>query len=414
MKLKNIFYHHTLLPIGGIETFMWNMAKMFAGKYDITVVYRNADPKQIERLSKYVRCIKFAGQEFECEKLFLTYDTSIIEKCKADYYAQVIHADYKLLGARPNTHPKIDEYIAVSETVAASWKELTGITCKVIYNPIALDEPRKVLRLISATRMTKEKGKERMEALADMFTAEEIPFQWICFTSSAEGFKNPNIIKAPPRLDLIDYIADADYLVQLSSTEGYCYSVNEALNLNVPVIVTDLPTFREGGLSDGVNGYLLPLDMKDVDVSKIYNHIPKYKHTPKIVEWEKQLAKGKSDYVMKKETLILVEATDAYKQYNVKDKELMRIPEKGERFYVDGTRIDTLTGANRFNAVFVIPVEEPAKEADTPAQDAEATAAEAPAPKKKAPAKKTGTPSKKKAPASKKEAPPKKTTRGTK
>jgi hypothetical protein len=41
-----------------------------------------------------------------------------------------------------------------------------------------------------------------------------------------------------PELNIRNYIADADYTVQLSDTEAYCYTMIESLLLKTPVIVT--------------------------------------------------------------------------------------------------------------------------------------------------------------------------------
>lgn len=43
--------------------------------------------------------------------------------------------------------------------------------------------------------------------------------------------------------------------------------------MQTPVIVTDIPAFHDL-IINGKNGYLLPLDMSDIDVDEIYNHIP--------------------------------------------------------------------------------------------------------------------------------------------
>ena len=367
IKLKNVFYHHTLLPIGGIETFMYEMAKSYSKSYDITVMYKKADERQLERLSRYVRCVKYTGQNFKCERLFTTYDISVIDTCEADYIAQVIHANYKAIKLKPNTHPRINEYIAVSETVADAYKELSGIECKVIYNPLMPDKPKRVLHLISATRLTKEKGRARMEILADKFTEAGIPFTWLVFTNSTEGFNNPNMIMLPPRLDLTDYIADADYLVQLSDTEGYCYSVNEALNLGTSVIVTDLETFKEEGVTKD-NGFLLPLDMENIDVKAIYNARMKFEYSPREDSWSEMLAKGKSDYTKKLKETHLVEATGEYERLQVIDSALNTIPREGVRFSVNGIRLDTLLGNNRYGVAFVreIPPATTQKKTPTP------------------------------------------------
>ena len=350
MKLKNVIFQHDFNIIGGTEQFVYYLVKKYAKKYDITVLYKTGHPGQIKRIREYCDCIQYTGQKIECEKLFTGWDVSVCDRIQADEYYAMVHADYKREGVRPNTHPKIKEYIAVSQTAADSWEELTGIKCKVIYNPLCLDEPKKILHLISATRLTKEKGKQRMDILADKMTEAGIPFVWLVFTNSKEDFKNPNVIKMPPRLDITDYIADADYLVQLSDSEAYCYSVNEALTLGVPVIVTDLPTFREEGVEEGKTGYLLPLDM-DCDVEKITT-IPKFEYKPKQDIWNKMFAKGKPQKREIKEEY-LVEALDTYERLNIVDSDLKRIPKQGEQFRVSLMRLFVLLGDNPYNIPFV-------------------------------------------------------------
>lgn len=54
---------------------------------------------------------------------------------------------------------------------------------------------------------------------------------------------------------------------------------------------------------------------------------------------------------------MLVKATNKYKELNVQDKELQRIPEEGEVFEVSDERFKTLTKDNEFKEVFVEEVE---------------------------------------------------------
>ena len=192
-----------------------------------------------------------------------------------------------------------------------------------------------------------------METLAQLFADAGIPFQWFVYTNDTGVFKNPNMITLHPRLDLEPYIASADYLVQLSDSEGYCYAVNEALTLGTPVIVTDLPTFREQGVADGETGYLLPLDMENVNVKQIYNKIPKFKYAPREDTWADELAPGASEYSKALKARYLVEATDAYQRLHTRDAELGRILEPGERFTVDGIRLRVLLGDNRHGCAMV-------------------------------------------------------------
>ena len=55
---------------------------------------------------------------------------------------------------------------------------------------------------------------------------------------------------------------------------------------------------------------------------------------------------------------MLVKATNKYKELNLQDKELQRIPEEGEEFEVSNERFKVLTKDNGFKEVFVEKVEE--------------------------------------------------------
>lgn len=55
---------------------------------------------------------------------------------------------------------------------------------------------------------------------------------------------------------------------------------------------------------------------------------------------------------------MLVKATNKYKELNLKDNKLGRIPEAGEQFEVTEERYKVLTQTNKYNVVFVERVEE--------------------------------------------------------
>ena len=89
--------------------------------------------------------------------------------------------------------------------------------------------------------------------------------------------KNDNVVYMKPRLDVGKWIAKADYVVQLSDTEGDSYTIKEGLYRNIPVIVTPLPYLEEIGVKDGVNAYIMNFDGSNVQhiVDNITN-IPKF------------------------------------------------------------------------------------------------------------------------------------------
>ena len=293
--MKNVFWFSNINSIGGVETFFYYLARKYGKDHDITVYYSSADPDQLARLRKYARTRKYLGGRIKCDKAFFNYDMSIIDSVDAEEYISIIHYDALALGMRPNINPKITKYVGVSQLVCDNFTKVTGLPCELCYNPLVLDKPKKYLRLVSATRLTAEKGKERMRILADTLDNANIPFEWIVYTNDTHRIDNDSIFYRDPRLGMESAIADADYLVQLSDGEGYCFSVVEALSLGTPVIVTDCPVYKELGIENGKNGFILPFDMTKIPVKAIAKGLPKSKFTAPKDGWDGLLAKGKRE-----------------------------------------------------------------------------------------------------------------------
>lgn len=312
VDFKNIIYFSNINKIGGVESFLYYLAKKYQDN-DITVFYNTGDINQIQRLKQFVRVKKFNGQKIKCEKAFLNYNLDIIDSIEAKEYIYIIHTDYKEQKMFFRPHPKITKYLGVTQIACDSFKEYTGLDCELCYNPIILDKPRKVLNLISATRLTQEKGKDRMIKLANLLDQNNIPYIWTIFTDDTNAIRNPNMIYMKPRLDITNFIANADFLVQLSNSgEGYGYTPVEALSVSTPVIVTKCPAFLEIGVKDGENGFVVDFDMNNIDIQKIYKSSLKFKYEPKKDAWNKYLAKGESSYKKDFTTTVKVQARKDY------------------------------------------------------------------------------------------------------
>lgn len=335
--MKNIFYFYNINAIGGIESWFYYLAKKYKDN-DITIYYQIGDEAQIRRLKQYVRVRRYTGQKLQCEKAFFCFNTDIIDNVEANEYIQVMHGDYKTAKMKINTHPKITKYLGVSETVCNSFKELMQKDIELCYNPIEIDKPRKVLNLISATRLTSEKGKSRIIKLAKILDESGIPYIWTIFTNDTNAIDNPNIRYMKPRLNIIDYIANSDYLVQLSDNEGYCYSIVESLCVGTPVIATNCPVFTELGLVNGVNGFILDFDLKEVPIKEIYKGLPKFTYKPKEDSWNNYLAKGKSTYQKDLKTMVKVQCIAKYT-----DIQLGVTKEIGDLYKINKIRAEELT-----------------------------------------------------------------------
>ena len=358
IESKNIFFVSNFNVIGGVETFIFELARKYRN-YDITVIYKTGDINQINRLKKYVRVIKFNNQKFKCEKAFFNYETSIIDSIEAKEYIQIIHAMFKTqVNLTPRIHPKITKYLCVSEKAGQEWEELTGFKPILCRNPLTIAEEEKqpILYLISATRLTIEKGKNRMIKLAQKLDEAGVKYLWLIFTNDTKAIDNPNIIYMPPRLDIRPFIAgikDKGYGVQLSDCEGDCYFTRECEGLGVPLIVTPIPSFKEQGLINGKNCYYVPFDMKDIPIEDIINKIPKYESYVRGDIWNEILEPGESTYQEELNTLYKVEALETYQEHNTKDVELGFVPEPGYRWMVNKERFEILTGDNPLKKIYV-------------------------------------------------------------
>jgi hypothetical protein len=254
--------------------------------------------------------------------------------------------DYKLQKVEPKINPKITRYIAVSKEAAKHFKELTGKDVEVIYNPVEIDEPERIIKLISATRLTKEKGKERMERMGDILNRMGIRYIWLIFTDDIGGIDNPNIIYMKPKLDITSYIKEADFLVQLSTSESYCYSVVESLVLGTPVITTDLAVYKEIGLNDN-NSIRLDLEFEEIDKNKLlkkYN----FKYKPIVDGWEKLLGINKTTYKQNLATEVKLKYTYFLEMYLVEEDRQIK---QGDIIETNEERADELLKTGYFEKV---------------------------------------------------------------
>lgn len=379
MQYSNIFYFYRLAPIGGTEQFLYEIAKKY-NEYDITVVYDVGDLNQVKRLKKYVRCIKHKqGEVIKCNKAFFNFNLDIINDVEANEYYFVSHANYEELNRvhggyiPPIDNPKLTHYIGVSQFASdklAEYGKKIGKPIKVIkcYDPLTLEPKEKVLHIVSAGRLDDAvKGGARcvrlIEALDRYCEKTGRHYLWTIFTNPTTNVnvKSKNIAFMPPRVDVRPYIADADYLVQLSNDmETYGYSINEAWGYGVPVVRTPLSVCEELPITEDMS-LVCEWDMSNVDeiVKEMFERKTKpFTYTPPNDTWLEIIDNSKSTYKEELKMEYKVEALSTYEEYNVTDNQLGYIPKAGETFKVSKDRLDILLGENEDNRVYVKVVEE--------------------------------------------------------
>ena len=359
IKHDNIFYVRNIHAIGGVETFVYELAKKYKDK-DIAVVCKTIAEEQRERLKKYCRVYIHDKEQIECKVIITNWDTSIFDYVNEDAKKYtVLHTDYsnqtEILGL-PKDRDDIT-YIGITEDSKKKFEKITGITRTILCrNPLEIEEEKPILTLISATRLTKIKDDGRHLRLAKALEKQGIDFIWYIFTTE-EYKSNPiwgdkNIVFVKNRLDLGKFMKNADWYVQLSSCEGDSYSLKEALYRGTPIVVCELPYFKEIGIKDGVNALFYNLDNSNADEIAQRMKTPLKFEFEKIKDdYDKILYESKSHYEEDKKMKVKVKCI--MKPY-YDDLQLKRRIKEGEEFTIED--IDRAEYLEKNNAVKILEV----------------------------------------------------------
>lgn len=332
---KTVLFINYLHVIGGIESFVYHLAKIM----DVTLLVGSIHVEQREKLSTVCNVVDYNPRgAYHCETLVML---RILDKkpdnifCKRS--VRTVH------GCKTNPSwmiPKDTDFIVnVSEVCKGSFgkESKEGM---VIHNPITITD-KKALIFVSATRIpAPDKGhnEERMRILADRMNEKGIPFIWFNFSDG--NLNNPprGFVNLPKEMDIQPYIRRADYLVQLSDSEAWSYSVLEALVNGTAVIVTPFQSAFEMGIEDGKNGYIIPFDMK-FDVNRLYD-VPTFEYEYENAKIKKQWKDLTSGKVKPKNKGVRVRITNTYN-----DTTLKRQVSAGEIITVPKARAERIKNA---------------------------------------------------------------------
>lgn len=334
VKKEVLLYVGYLHFIGGIESFIYHFAVTMSRFYDIGLVVKQIPPEQSERIGQVIPIYHYNPQtRYECDNLVML---RILDTIPLNIeYRQSIRTVHACRTNEKWHIPQDSDYIV---NVSQASKDSFGEEAKdgiVIHNPITKSIPRPLM-LVSATRIpAPDKGNnvQRMIRLAEMLEDANIPFIWLNFSDGVANHKK--IINVGTQTDIQPYIAKADYLVQLSDSEAWSYSMLEALTNNTAVLCCPFPSADEMGIIDGKTGYILPFDM-DFDVKKLlfppqfgYD----YAQGPIIEQWKKIFNKRSK----RKKRLVTVEILKEYQ-----DIKLKRLVKRGEFLTVTPERAKEL------------------------------------------------------------------------
>lgn len=296
--MKIILYISNFNKIGGVESFVRNFHKRMN---NVRVLYDNGNPGIGEKINW--------KQKYECD-IFIS--ASAWGKCafnsvEAKCYVQVVHADYRVIisGWQFNykKHPKTTHHVCVGEIVKEAFEEVTPYKCDAIIhnlldNTIVYEKKKnnKILSLVTCSRLSGEKGFKRMLQLAKQLDERKIKYVWDIYGDDSHDFGKqlvksfkdcPNVFFKGITTEPFKVINQADYLVQLSDTEGFAYSVYEAMQVKTLCIITPFASGKEQ-ITHGVNGYIVPFEMDNIPFDDILRKdlkVPEFEELGKEEHW---------------------------------------------------------------------------------------------------------------------------------
>lgn len=317
--------------INGITTWINAFCHQLSERYSIAVLHDGLPSEIIERLSSGAY-VKRCDEPIKCKTLLMMrIADSIPQNIHYEKSVQMVHS------AKTNPEWKLpsdrDEIVPVSEAVKKSW----GLKHEAILNMTYTDLNPAALRFVSATRLnTPEKGLERMKAFVKLLNEANIPYQWEIFTDSDPNI--PGTIYKPMTVDIRREITKADYLVQLSDEEGFCYSIVEALEEGTAVITTPLSVLPEIGFKDGIHGYIFGFDLSG-DIQRIMN-VPKFEYYYNNLtirgQWARLLGKPKDENAHR----VKIKITKPFR-----DMSIGRMVTEGEIWIINTRRAEEIINA---------------------------------------------------------------------
>ena len=280
LELDIVIYVKNFTKIGGIETWTYYTCKRY-NVGQITVLYNTVDKEQLDRLEKVANCIQYTNQDFHCNKIIFAapvfIDTELCKKSDKKYLVNhVCYGDVNNQGVFEI--PELDGNYAVSDYCRDSCKKRMLGDIVTLYNPVEIEKPEKVLKLVTACRWAKTKGSEEMLEFANRLDNAGIDYIWFILTDSEPEYHSKNMYFLKPRLDLSNIISECDWGIEFSKLESYGLFPVECLMLGTPVVLTDLPVFREIGINES-NALFYDKNLNGPDVKELLN-VKKVNYTP--------------------------------------------------------------------------------------------------------------------------------------
>ncbi len=310
MRKSICFYYHHINSIGGVEIAILNLIERLYAEYEITVAYSlsNSDIEMLIRMSQYASIVNLNHKSIDVDTVI--YCSLYCQKnhITAKKHLRWLHGCLKDMKAKLPANDKINDYISVGRVCKDQLDEQlpNGIQSNLIYNELnskifdlskkpLIKNQKGILNLVTVSRISREKGFERMIKVSEMLTEVGINFVWnIVGEGYDKGYEKSIREKAPKQWvfhgkqeNPFAYIKNADFLFQLSDYEAFGFVLLEALVLGTTVVTTDYSSASE--MINETNGYIIKKDLSDFVPAMLIKKKFNYEYKSGVEKWKKLL-----------------------------------------------------------------------------------------------------------------------------
>jgi glycosyltransferase involved in cell wall biosynthesis len=277
-----LFFPH-LNKIGGVESCFLNFCKRFNKIYDITIGYDvESDKDMIKQLSKYAKVEKqdvFIETDVFIQGTMYPTGAHFIECKKKGLWVHCIPFIYpNSIIENKEFMQDIDFIVCVSDYCTKLVQDYGYKQAITIHNDFNVEEIRELANAYETPkydycyvgRLSTEKGMHRIPKLARKDREKKIVIVGCPYEQNElmdMMLDQPNIIRVGAKENPYPYMKNSKFTILLSNFESWGNVITESLIIGTPVITTDFDTAKEQ-IQDGVNGYILNMDMKNIDKIK--------------------------------------------------------------------------------------------------------------------------------------------------
>ena len=281
LENPEIVFYIPSIYIGGTTLALLNLIKKLNKK--VFVVYnKNKNDIILNEFKKYSTIIKIEAEEIKCQTFVYCHLGGRVN-LKAKKIIQWVHTaveDYNYDFKKREA----DIWVTVSKEAKKQLDNRFNVNSKVIYNILndvntlsneyIVDEKEEDLILVTISRLSKEKGLDRMILFDKELNKRDINYKWYIIGEGKEkkylqdNMNKESTVFLGELINPYPYLKISDYGIMLSDRESYCLFVAEARTLNVPVIVTNWNGVEEQVVNKS-NGYILNMDLSNLNIDEI-------------------------------------------------------------------------------------------------------------------------------------------------